>query len=249
MDLKECSSSTQRHPWELARVKMLRRLFSKFSSASMGLRILDIGCGDGFVLAELSADAQVAEAHGLDIHLNFENIAAMTRGKMMFFNDPRFLQGKYDFILLCDVLEHVEDDGGFLQGFVDRHASAGAVIILTVPAFQFLFSAHDRHLAHYRRYSPARLRAVIHRAGLVPFDHGSMFGVLLWPRLWQCLKEKVSPGRQKDYSGIGRWGGGRILSGIITAILDFDNLFLIFASCRGIRFPGLTIWSVAKKAA
>ena len=64
---------------------------------------------------------------------------------------------KCDLILLMDVLEHVDDDVGLLRSALVA-AAEHAYVLISVPAFQRLFSAHDRFLEHKRLYAPVKSR-------------------------------------------------------------------------------------------
>jgi SAM-dependent methyltransferase len=68
-------------------------------------------------------------------------------------------------IVLLDVLEHVPDPVLVLKNAKAVLNDTGAIIV-TVPAYQFLFSDWDRALGHYRRYTPAMLREQVEAAGL-----------------------------------------------------------------------------------
>lgn len=61
------------------------------------------------------------------------------------------------FVTLLDVLEHIEDDSGFLRDLSEKMAS-GATLIMTVPALQPLWSSWDVALGHYRRYDRRMIR-------------------------------------------------------------------------------------------
>lgn len=65
-----------------------------------------------------------------------------------------------DLALLMDVLEHTPDDRAVLRETAS-HVAPGGHVFITVPAGEWLFSAHDRFLGHYRRYSLGSLRATI----------------------------------------------------------------------------------------
>jgi SAM-dependent methyltransferase len=70
----------------------------------------------------------------------------------------------YDAIYLLDVLEHIEDDRAFLARA--RNAlNPGGVLVISVPAFQFLWSVHDVEHQHFRRYTTALLRERFSEAG------------------------------------------------------------------------------------
>ena len=64
----------------------------------------------------------------------------------------------------CDVLEHVEDDGGALTE-LRRVASAGGMLLITVPAYQWMWTEHDVQLHHFRRYTLRNLRFRVRDAG------------------------------------------------------------------------------------
>ena len=90
-----------------------------------------------------------------------------------------FRPGEFDLICLFDVLEHLEDDITSLQAAARLLAPRGK-ICLTVPANQWLWSSHDEHLHHFRRYSNGRFLRVISKAGL-RVNRVSYFNTLLFP--------------------------------------------------------------------
>lgn len=97
---------------------------------------------------------------------------------------------KFDYVLMMDVLEHIEDDAGFLKD-IRKYQKAGTVLFITVPAFQFLFSLHDKELHHYRRYDYAGLRSVLEQAGYrVPRKGGGLDVFLLQPDIAAADNEK-----------------------------------------------------------
>src|SRR3546814_20341088 len=76
-----------------------------------------------------------------------------------------------------DVLEHVEDDAGLLRTYLDK-APPQAQAVITVPAFQFLWSHHDVFLEHHRRYTLKTLSRVVERAGAVPLRMHYYYGTI-----------------------------------------------------------------------
>ena len=87
--------------------------------------------------------------------------------------------GRYDMIVLLDVLEHIEDDVGSLR-VLRRKLAPGGRMVLTVPAAPWLWSAHDVAHHHKRRYTAATLRAAFAAGGL-RVRHISHFNTLLYP--------------------------------------------------------------------
>lgn len=79
--------------------------------------------------------------------------------------------------LMMDVLEHVPDDVALLKEYADTMPVGGKVLI-TVPAFQFMWSDHDVFLEHYRRYTIEEMEKTIHDAGMVPTKSRYFFGSL-----------------------------------------------------------------------
>lgn len=81
-------------------------------------------------------------------------------------------------VLMMDVLEHVEDDVGLAREYI-ASARPGTRFIITVPAFQWLWSGHDEFLEHYRRYDLAQITDVLTRAGLRVDGGRYVYGLLL----------------------------------------------------------------------
>lgn len=123
-----------------------------------GLDVLNAGCGSG----ELSL--QLAQAGhrvvGIDpgpeyIEIARENAARMNGGDCSFVvsSIEEFAPDRtFDCVMATDVLEHIEDDRAALAKLVSL-ARPGGLVILTVPAGQWLFGYHDVSLGHFRRYS------------------------------------------------------------------------------------------------
>ena len=66
----------------------------------------------------------------------------------------------FDLILVADVIEHVEDDMAILQ-YLSELLNKNGQILITVPAFDFLFSNKDKVLRHYRRYNKKNIKKII----------------------------------------------------------------------------------------
>lgn len=170
------------------------------------------------------------------------------------FTDPQFkvralnqvpTEAKYDLMTLLDVVEHVQDDHTFLSGLVNSHLAPGGMIVISVPAYQSLFSSHDVWLEHYRRYSPSEGRRLVESCGLEIIEDGGLFHSLLYARILAKLKEKIQS--KAPQHGVSKWQGGPGLTGFIRSILDMD--WHVSESLRkmGIKVPGLSWWCVCRK--
>lgn len=77
----------------------------------------------------------------------------------------RFAKYRIDTAIATNVVEHIEDDLNTVATMRSLLVPGGRAIIL-VPALQSIYGELDRELGHYRRYSRARLRLLLERAGL-----------------------------------------------------------------------------------
>ena len=150
--------------------------------------MLDVGAGDGWFAGELGREAEGAAIVCWDVNYRSADLAAdLPAGVVRIAAEP---EGTFDLVLLLDVVEHVEDDGGFLDRSIVPHLGPDGVLIVSVPAYQALFSAHDEALAHHRRYSPRQLRALLApRFEIVA--RGGLFASLL-PARAQGSRERLA---------------------------------------------------------
>ncbi len=157
--------ATLDHFWIRRRFDVFRSLLGK--DYQPGGLVAEVGCGHGLVQSQFRA------AYGMAVdgfELNEHALAASVAT-----DQPRFiydiherreeLREKYDLIILFDVIEHIEDDVGFL-GSVLFHLRHGGLLIINVPALQLLFSKYDRAAGHLRRYSLDQLEGVCRKVGL-----------------------------------------------------------------------------------
>ncbi len=159
--------ATPDHFWMRWRTVLLRRMMEK-TGVERG-RGLDIGCGQGVLFRELE-DRHPVTIDGCDLNLAALKLAFPGRGTVFQYNVFDYhpdLVGAYDFTMLIDVIEHVEDDAAFLQA-AGRHVKPGGAVLINVPALSMLYGPYDRAAGHLRRYSAASLKNALERAGLVP---------------------------------------------------------------------------------
>jgi hypothetical protein len=248
MDITELkrNRTNNRHPWERTRAKVLKFLINKYNPYCS--HILDIGSGDAFILDYLCKNSIANEYTAIDTAYSEEIIntaVTNTNCKINFFqNLPDILNQKADCVLLLDVLEHCENDNLLLEQAHSNKLTSSPVIFITVPAFQTLFSAHDKLLLHYRRYSIRHLEKTCQKNSYQIIASGYFFTTLLLIRAIQLVLEKFN--LYKPVKSIDNWNGGKAISRFISFLLWFDFMAGRFFLKMGIKIPGLSAYCVCR---
>ncbi len=156
-----------RHWWFGSRRRLVlaqvERAAREVGAAGRRLSLLDFGCGTGFNLRFLAAygdvtggDAFTEEVDRVSKRQDFPylDLAGDLTGE----------RGRFDLVTALDVIEHAEDDVALLQRIGDLMTASGRAV-LTVPAYQWLWSGEDVVSRHFRRYTATSLRAALEAAG------------------------------------------------------------------------------------
>ena len=176
MDLKEAhilGESINQHWYFRAKFAAVRRLLGSLKFHSL----LYIVAGSGYFSRQLLQADYADAATCVDINYSADS-TELCNGKPLSFRlaTP---PGNYDGVLLMDVLEHVEDDVGLLRK-VAATLPSGTYFLISVPAFRFMWSAHDHFVEHKRRYTLPELETAARRAGL-QVQQGCYFFALVFP--------------------------------------------------------------------
>jgi 2-polyprenyl-3-methyl-5-hydroxy-6-metoxy-1,4-benzoquinol methylase len=259
MDLVELAKQniTSRHPWETVRIKIvgkkIEQLLKKLGKLNQPITILDVGSGDAYVIDQLANRFKNANFVAVDTYYNEDIINTLKGG---FINKDRielfstwesFAERNIpiDLVLLLDVIEHVPDDIEFMQD-INKFVKNEFHFIITVPAFQSLFTQHDYFLKHYRRYNNALLKKNVRAAQWTPLDTGYFYMIALIMRSLGKLKEMVSKNKVSD-KGISEWNKSNEFTHFVEGVLWFDyNISTMFRTI-GIKLPGLSNYTVGKR--
>jgi SAM-dependent methyltransferase len=170
----------QTHWWYVARRNILSDLIAREIKPPKNAQILEIGCGTGHNFPVLTSFGHV---DALEIDDTARAIASGRLGRAVGSARLPELTGvddtHYDLVALLDVLEHIEGDLAALTS-IKTKLRPGGCILITVPANEWMWSAHDTVHHHYRRYNRATLSKVITAAGL-RVQMMSHFNSLLFP--------------------------------------------------------------------
>ena len=170
----------ERHWWYRARREILGDLIERRIDLPGEARILEVGCGTGHNLPMLKRFGRV---DAIEVDAAARAIASKRLGHAVMDSPLPELTGvadrSYDLIAILDVIEHIDED---LRGLnsLRRKLKPGGKILITVPAFPWMWSAHDVVNHHKRRYTRRTLRRLVEGAGL-KLELMSWFNSLLFP--------------------------------------------------------------------
>jgi SAM-dependent methyltransferase len=228
------------HWWFRGRRAVIWALLRR-AQAPASPRLLDAGCGTGRNLAEYGAPGR---ATGVDpsasavAFCRARGIEGVTQGAI---EELPFGDGSFDLILATDVLEHVERDDRALAE-LRRVAAPGARLLVTVPAYRWLWSQHDDSHHHLRRYTVGALSERARRAGWEPMLR-TYFNTLLLPpiALVRLLGRRRAPeGGRTDYE---------LTRGVLNRALALPMRAEAALIRRGLRLPaGVSIGMVCRPA-
>lgn len=187
------------HWWYRGRRRIIRAELDRLPLPA-GVRVLDAGCGSGRTLVEL---ADYGEVSGIELD---PDAASLAQGRELGdvvvgrLEELPWGEDHFDLITCLDVIEHTPDDRVTLTE-LRRVCRPGGFLVVTVPAYQALWSRHDEANHHYRRYGRRSLRDAAADAGWIIERMSSFNTVLLAPAAVVRLAErrmKPSDGYRND---------------------------------------------------
>ena len=200
--------------------------------------ILDIGAGSGFFSRQLLARTSARRATCVDIGYALDR-DELWLGKPIAFRRA-ITASDADLVLAMDVIEHVADDVALMRPYIDLVAP-GTRFIISVPAFNFLWSGHDVFLGHHRRYTLRGLERSIRESGLIVdwshYYYGAVFPLAAAVRL---LERARSVPTSEPRSQLRRHGG--LMNGTLSALCALERPLM-----RANKLFGLTVFAGCHK--
>ena len=221
--------------WSKGRKDMLAGMIGKYIGMVGGCRLLDIGCGTGSNIAAL---ARIGKATGVDNSKTAVEYCRKTGIEARLGSALKlpFESCIFDVAVMADVLEHIGNEKKAIAE-ARRMLQKCGILIITVPAYQSLFSYHDRAVGHKRRYSKKNLEGLLGGFDVEYFSH--FFSFALVPAVAARVVGTIAGARKSD--SIPAWG---VLEAVLSALGAIERKIML---C-GVRMPfGTSIIIVAKK--
>jgi len=160
------------HFWMEWRIEAFERQMAVLGiDGREGWRGLDIGGGHGIVRGQLESITNwIIDC--CDLNVPALRAGTSGRGRTMFYDiserRPEF-RDAFDFLVLFDVIEHIDDPAAFL-GAALYHLRPGGYVFINVPALMSLYSEYDRVAGHVQRFDTATLQALLDQVDLKNAD-------------------------------------------------------------------------------
>ena len=231
----------QNHWWFRGRRSILDKVISSLGLAGKA-KVLEIGSGTGgnFSLLKEYGELSALEMNATAIDIskrNHKDTVEVRQGHCP--DDVPFEENSFDLICMFDVLEHIREDAETIE-LVNRLLKTGGHLVVTVPAYSWMFGPHDEFLHHKRRYSVAKLKTLLKGTELEA-SYLTYFNSILFPAVAIVrLKEALIKG--------GRYGANNVppnlLNRFLEKIFSFERHFI-----GRFYIPfGVSILSVSKKS-
>ncbi len=180
----------QHHWWWRAREKLILKSLRAHQPPGGWKTILDVGCGDGLFFDQLLPWGDVEGVEPTAALLS-ENGPHRSRIHLCPFDENFEPHKEFQLILMLDVLEHLSDPPAALRRALALLAPGGRLLI-TVPAFQALWTNHDVVNGHVTRYTRRTFRELARQAGLSIHAEHYFFQWLFPLKLAARIMERAS---------------------------------------------------------
>jgi SAM-dependent methyltransferase len=226
-----------RHWWYRGRRKVLERVVEDLRLPARA-RILDAGCGSGRNMVELARHGTVTgvELADASVALARERGAGeVIAGSVL---EMPFEADSFDLAASLDVIEHLEDDLTALRE-LRRVVAPGGALLVTVPAYQWLWSGHDEINHHFRRYTRRSLQRAGEEAGWHQVRTTYFNSLLLPAAILLRVLDRFS--RKTTESSLDLWVPPQPLNWLLERPLQLEAAMI----GRGGRIPaGLSLLAV-----
>lgn len=227
------------HWWFVTKKKIVLDMIERYLINEKKDKVLDIGCGSGLMLNALE---NIGDAYGMDM-----SPEAISFSKEVFNGTVKqgslpdhvpYEDHTFSLITALDVIEHIDDDVESLKAIYSL-LMPGGKMVLTVPAYMFLWSPFDDMNQHKRRYTRSELNRKLQEAGFT-VEKITYYNTLLFPIVYVVRKLNNMLNRDGS-SDIDM--PNRLVNSILALIFGFEKYLLRFTN---LPF-GVSVLAVVKK--
>jgi SAM-dependent methyltransferase len=202
-------------------------------------QLVDIGCGTGATSAALQRIGTVTSVDMSPLALACCRRRGLERLMQGVAESLPLADDSADVIVATDILEHLDDDLAALHEFY-RVLRPGGHAVITVPAYQMLWSEHDEALMHRQRYVAGQLRRRVIAAGFETVKLSYALAFLLPLALTRLLKRRPPPGKVAEAQLL------PVPAPLNAALIAFQRIET--ALLRRVSLPfGLSVLTVIRK--
>lgn len=239
MDLKEeqaIGGDPQSHWYYVAKWRAIKALIGDASYKS----VLDVGAGSGVFSRMMLKDGLAQKSVCLDPNYTDAWLSDHRDDPIRYVRMA--VETDAELVMMIDVIEHIDDDVSSIALYA-RMAAPGTRFLLSVPAFNFLWSSHDEFLEHRRRYTLETLEKAVVAAGLRPLKLRYFFGLLFPAVAAMRIADRTVRGGGEPASALKatpQW-----LSKTLIAIHEIERRAIFPIN----RLAGVTAFCLAEKPA
>jgi len=229
----------KRNWWFMSRRQLVFQLFKKLNFYNNPPNILDIGCGSGANMEMLKPFGKIT---GIDIFPESVNYVKSLGFKVLEADAQELPlpNNSFDLVLVMDLLEHVENDEKVISE-IHRVLKPSGFCIVTVPAFNLMWSPSDKTLKHYRRYSKNKLKKLVKNfiiKKIIYWNFFLFFPILLIRKFFDkyLVRKTIILGDIPNFPNI--------INKLLSLVLKLENKLIK----QGINLPfGVSIVCLLKK--
>lgn len=220
----------EHHWWYAGRRRVLHAAIGRLELPPEAA-VLDAGCGTGRTMDDLRRYGTV---HGFDLNpLGVEHARGRGHGDVQVAPVEAIPHpdATFDLVTCLDVIEHTPDDVASLRE-LRRVVRPGGWLVVTVPAYQLLWSSHDVANQHYRRYRRSQLRRAGVEAGWEPQGWTYFNSVLFLPGAAVRLGERLRrPHKRRGRPNV------QLTPRALDGVLEWPMRLEAALVGRGVRLP------------